>query len=408
MLKLYSWTVFLICCGCAQAGTYWISPAGSDDAAGSASKPFRSIQTALAKVGGGHTFIFRAGYYTGQITLLPKYAGKPFSPTVLKSEYKYKAILNGSPGHCIFVQKGCDWIIIDGFDIGGAQYSGVEEQANYVVVRNCRIHNNALQGIGAHDVTGSVFENNLVEYNGSHPQFDHGIYTSGSKLIIRNNIFRHNSCCGIQAVPAISFSVIENNLVHNNRYGILVHSAGQNKIVNNTVAANDFGIDISDANDDTVANNLMWQNHSVQLRLKGNSNRKKTNIDYNFCNPKCELSGPHNVYANSPLFIDAEKGLYWPKKDSAIIGKGSAELAPEQDFFGRPKRKDKADIGFVPYDPNMNKPEMKRGWYLDWPCFSFYPEHPGYATPDMWALPTLSQTQTGINMNTRVNAEKHK
>lgn len=162
-------TLLILACmmcfaGCAiQADTFWISPHGSPGGTGTQSNPFPSIKTAIERVGGGHTFIFKPGYYVGeQIMLFPRHAGTPQNPTVLKSQEKYKAIIHGSPFHNFYIRKGCKWVVIDGFDVGGAGYTGVKSNADYTVIRNCRIHNNALQGIEAHDVIGTVIEDNLI------------------------------------------------------------------------------------------------------------------------------------------------------------------------------------------------------------------------------------------------------
>ncbi|MHC4704843.1 MAG: right-handed parallel beta-helix repeat-containing protein, partial [Planctomycetota bacterium] len=188
--------LFIGCCDL-SAATYWISSKSRPSGTGAEANPFPSVETALKNSVGGDTLIFKPGIYTGsQITLTSKHAGSAKKPTVLKSEYKYQAVLHGSAVHNIYVKSGCNWVIIDGFESSGARYTGIKSDADYTAIRNCRIHNNALQGIEAHDVLGTVIENNLVEYNGEHLQFSHGIYADGDKLTIRNNIVRFNSGWG--------------------------------------------------------------------------------------------------------------------------------------------------------------------------------------------------------------------
>ncbi len=138
MLRVTAIFIILLFTYCSLfAATYWISPKGSSFATGTERNPFPSMKVALKKVGGGNTFIFKPGVYLGnQITLYPQHAGTPQRPTVLKSQYKYKAVLHGSPYHNLYVLKGCDWVIIDGFDCSGAK-TGMKSNADYTVIRNC-------------------------------------------------------------------------------------------------------------------------------------------------------------------------------------------------------------------------------------------------------------------------------
>jgi len=253
----------LMCFTCNLYGaTYWIAPKGEPKAAGTQHDPFPSVLDALKKVGGGNTFIFKSGNYVGlQITLTPEYAGSPQKPTILKAQDKYKAILHGSPEHNLYVRKGCNWVIIDGFESSGARYTGIKSDADFTVIRNCRIHNNALQGIEAHDVSGTIIENNIIEYNGEHLQLSHGIYADGNNLTIRNNIIRFNSGWGLHLYPRIANSRIENNLIYGNeRWGIGLYSkpgVGSNRIVNNTIVQNGSGIAVKNGQTEIIVKRIL-------------------------------------------------------------------------------------------------------------------------------------------------------
>jgi len=392
--------VLLAACSELVAETYWISPEGKASASGSEMDPFASAEAALNKAGGGNTFIFKPGDYVGtQITLSQEYAGSAESPTILKSQYKYKAVLHGSVFHNIYVKSGCKWVIIDGFESSGAKYTGIKTDADYTVIRNCRIHNNALQGIEAHGVRGAVIENNLVEYNGVHPQFNHGVYADGQDLTIRNNIIRFNSGWGLHLYPEIAGSTIENNLIYGNqRWGIAVYSkpgVGSNSIVNNTVVLNGNGIAVKNGLNEVIANNIVVDNtgwpfekaEPVAILDGGDPLKSKIVIDYNLCLPPLKGGGPHRIFGD-PLFLDKAKGTFYLKAGSPAIGSGSKEYAPKRDFFGRPSRENRPpDLGCFPYDPLLLSPQMRRDWYYQWP-FLFRGQ--ADTMPDLWNIAGLS------------------
>jgi Right handed beta helix region len=397
--------ILFVCCDL-FAGTYWISPDGKASATGSQANPFSSAETALKKAGGGNTFIFKPGDYIGtQITLSADYAGTAQNPTILKSQYKYKAILHGSPFHNIYVRAGCTWVIIDGFDCGGAEYTGIKSDADYTVIRNCRIHNNALQGIEAHNVRGTVIEYNIIEYNGENPQFSHGVYADGDHLTIRNNIIRFNSGWGLHLYPQIAHSKIENNLIYGNRrWGIVVYSkpqVGSNRIVNNTIVFNGNGVAVKNAYGEIIANNIIVDNagwifekaEPVTILNGGDLHKNKTIIDYNLCIPPLRGAGPHAIFGD-PLFLDAAKGTFYLKQGSPAIASGSKRYAPKRDFFNRPRPEDRApDLGCFDYDPALLRPAARGHWYYQWP---FFIRGKNETIPDFWNVPGLSDTSSGL------------
>ena len=246
----------------ANAETYYIATDGKADNDGSKEKPWHSVEYALSKVGGGHTIIVKPGIYRGPVRIAKQYAGTKENPTIIKSEVKWKAVIVGAPYHVISNGDGCDWVVIDGFEVMGARYDGVKMNGDYNTVRNCWVHNNAHMGVAMHNQKGGVIENNLIEFNGSHVQFHHGVYASGDRLTIRANIIRHNAGYGLHLYSSIKNSVIANNLVygHARKPGIIVacpSGGGKNIIVNNTVALNNGAISIWDGNGEVVVNNIL-------------------------------------------------------------------------------------------------------------------------------------------------------
>ena len=208
----------------ADAGYYYVATDGEEDNDGSTEKPWHSVEYALSKVGGGKTIIVKPGIYRGPIQIAKQYAGTEEKPTVIKSAAKWQAVVIGAPYHVISNGDGCDWVVIDGFEVLGGRYDGIKMNGDHNTVRNCWVHNNKAMGIAMHNKKGGVIENNLIEFNGNHIQFDHGVYADGEELTIRGNIIRHNASYGLHLYPSIKNSVIANNLVCGQirRRGIIV------------------------------------------------------------------------------------------------------------------------------------------------------------------------------------------
>jgi hypothetical protein len=363
------------------AKEYYVAPLGRVNADGTRNNPIRWVdfQKSLDALGGGHTFIFLPGVYTGQqITLYPRNAGTPQRPTVLKSEYKYKAKLHGSLYHNIYILLGCNWTIIDGFECSGADFTGIKSDANYTVIRNNWIHNN-VQGIGAHGVHGNIIERNLIEYNGQHLQFDHGVYASGTKLVIRNNIIRFNSAWGLHLYPKISSSYIENNLIYGNvRYGLGLYSdpnIGGNKIINNTIVRNGSGITIRQGKAEIVYNNIIADNNYLSWRwdstsldaidISKDTDVNSLDIDFNLCRPMRKQAGKHS-FDKKPGFLNNMKCFFYLKSDSPARNSGSVKYYAKTDFWGK-ERKAPIDIGCFSFNEDVLKSAYRSSWYLEWP-----------------------------------------
>ena len=93
--------------------TYYFSPDGKDDAAGTRGAPFRTIDKANKVLAPGDTAIFLPGKYSG--TIRPQRAGAPDAPIVYRAEQKGTAILNGPVGGYAAEIRHLSHIELDGF-----------------------------------------------------------------------------------------------------------------------------------------------------------------------------------------------------------------------------------------------------------------------------------------------------
>src|SRR5262245_14287747 len=310
----------------AIADTCYVATDGKADGDGSKDKPFSSVEAALGKVGGGHTIIVKSGVYRGPIQIARRFAGTKETPTTIKAEIKWKAIIIGSPVHVISNDDDCHWITVDGFQVQGARYDGIKMNGDHNVVRNCWVHNNQAMGIAMHNRRAGVIENNLIEFNGTHVQFDHGVYTDGDELVIRGNVVRHNASYGLQLYPSLKNSIIANNVVHGQvrRRGIIIacpKGGGHNQVVNNTVVE-DHPIEIWNGDGEVIVNNILVAGDGEALTL--NEQTRKVLADYNLCMGKANRQGPHSL-TGDPMFIDAGKGFFGLRAESPARGKGSPE-----------------------------------------------------------------------------------
>lgn len=372
----------------ASAETYYVAADGSEDNDGSKEKPWPSVEYALSKVGGGHTIIVRPGIYRGPIQIGKQYAGTEENPTVIKSEEKWKAVIVGAPYHVISNGDGCDWLVIDGFEAMGGRYDGIKMNGDYNTVRNCWVHNNKAMGVAMHSKKGGVIENNLIEFNGDHVQFDHGVYASGDGLTFRGNVVRHNASYGLHLYSSIKNSIVVNNLVYGQvrDRGIIVscpEGGGKNVVVNNTVVEN-HPLTIWNGDGEVVVNNILVSDSEI---FSLNDDTRNVLIDYNLCMPGSDLQGQHGI-TGDPRFVDAGKGVFWLRKDSPAIGKGSPEHAPDMDFWGRPRSKDQApDLGAFPFSPFLITDQARAVLEYGWA----YHRHGTGTIPDFWILGSEGQ-----------------
>jgi parallel beta-helix repeat protein len=350
--------VLVVLVSAARAGTYYVATDGKPDNNGSHEKPWPSVNMALEKVGGGNTIVVLPGEYRDPIFIKDAYSGTEQSPTVIRSEEKWKAVFVGATAANISSGDRVKWLTIDGLESFGARSLGIVLHGSHLTVRNCWLHHNCWVGLGM-GWDDLLIENNLIEFNGGHVQFDHGIYANGDRLTIRGNIVRHNSSYGLHLYDHLTNSLIANNLVYgNNRAGIIAcpKGGGHNRILNNTLVG---PLDIWNPGDDLVANNILVADHDPI--------GKGWRADYNLCWPtRSNNDGPHGISAD-PGFLAAGMGVYWLKKDSPAIGKGSMEYALPTDFWGRPRPKGQPpDLGAFTYEPSLLEPQTRAAWHCGW------------------------------------------
>ena len=391
---------------------YYFSSNATEPGDGSREKPW-VMSSSIRSIGGGNTFIFLPGRYH-PIDLKADMAGTPEAPTVLRAEPKWQAMIlpNRDPptGGCGIVNPkdgSCPWVTVDGFETSGNIGDGVRLFGEGCVVRNCWSHLNYCQGIQLPDSPDALIERNLVERNGVHCQFAHGMYLKGPRVTVRSNIVRHNAGGGIHLTPTANGSLVAYNLCHNNHKDQLLcgydaPSSG-NRILHNTLIGSDIGcLRIRNNEGCVIGNNILVGKRMDPLVFEGENNNVEA--DYNLRSrglywrsadslvPDMESYG---ILATVewPNFFEPARGLYWLKEDSPARNAGSlrysmmaAGLDPDKmptDFWGQPIVLPAPDLGCFSFRPDVLLPAYRERWYAGWSY-----GYPGYdLVPDLWRLP---------------------
>jgi propanediol dehydratase large subunit len=87
--------LLLVSANTAFSATIYVSPSGSDSAAGTLAAPLLSIQAAVDKAAAGDTIYLRAGTYTPTTNIQIKKSGTASSPITLSAYGSEKVIIDG-------------------------------------------------------------------------------------------------------------------------------------------------------------------------------------------------------------------------------------------------------------------------------------------------------------------------
>ena len=372
--------VFLAGWGClaAQGKTreFFVSPSGRETNAGTESSPWPSVAFALSNAVGGDIITLLPGTYSEPVVV--ELSGTVESPTVIRSRRKWDAILQGSPSHGIYIADGVTNVVIDGLQVAGAGIDGVKV-GSLATVRNCWIYQSKRQGIAAHAARETVVEYNLVEHNGTDPTLDHGMYLSGTNIVVRGNVIRWNKTYGCQfyADPPASCANCQFycNLVYSNRDALTVWSPSRqtNYVFNNTLISDRYVV-IADYGTLCVTNNILVGVKRRQILCAEDGATIWT--DYNLTPVRGKARGRHDVVADDPGFVKPGAGLFWLRADSPAWGAAAERIVPPVDFFGR-KRSRVLSIGAFEYRGQLAKDTR----VLD----------PSQARPDYWLTNTAAR-----------------
>ncbi len=330
---------------------FYVSPTGSDTAAGTKAAPFKTLaRAAKAATKPGTTVFVAPGTYAGGIRTTA--SGTASSRIYWVSTTKWGAKIvppANSTNKTAWDNRG-NYVSIIGFDVDGSKIGkgtkwvlGIYTGGSYNVIEGNRVHHMATtipcnsaggSAIGVDSyykgVKGDVIGNVVHDIGPAGCTYVQGIYHSTSGTIKNNVVYRVGSAA-----------------IH------LWHDATDLQIVNNTVSSSVFGIIVgggdfyftkAGANNVHVHNNIVYDNKYgiSEQGTTGKGNTYKNNLvtkntTYNF---QLRNGLTHTgTISSEPLFAGYSRTAATPNykltTSSPAIGRGLATYAPKTDIDGK-------------------------------------------------------------------------
>jgi len=271
-----------------NATQYFVSPTGSDTAAGTSTAPWKTLQHAADVVGPGDSVTARTGNYIGFDL---RHSGTAAAPIVFTADpgvliNSASQVRHDNNGNFLdgINLEGASYIVVDGFSVTGMPEAGVRsvgfsnDFASHITVRNVTSTNNGVWGIFTGHVDDLLIEKNVT--SGSIEQ--HGIYVSnsGDRPVIRDNVIFNNHGSGIHMNGDLSQGgdgIISNAIISGNRiYNNAIPSSSPKP-------AGGSGINMDGVQNSRIENNLVYGNHAsgISLYMIDGAQGSKNNVVVN-------------------------------------------------------------------------------------------------------------------------------
>jgi hypothetical protein len=168
-----------------RAAEYFVGPSGDDQASGSLSAPWKTVQHAAQRSAPGDMITVLAGDYTDQVPQITT-SGEPARPLTIQSKEKHAARIGG------FLIKA-DHITISGFHIteankqnaGRGIYAGMVRDSKHPAQTGCTFSDNLLTELTGTAITSgrnAVVRGNIMRRVGR------GLFVNGGTLVENNEI----------------------------------------------------------------------------------------------------------------------------------------------------------------------------------------------------------------------------
>jgi len=337
----------------ATAYNYYVSPTGSDSAAGTQAAPFRTLaRAAQVATKAGTTVWVAPGTYAGGIKTTANGTSSGRIYWVSTTKWGAKIVPpSSSSSDSAWDNRGA-YVSIIGFDIDGSKIGsgtkwlhGIYTGGSYSVIEGNHVHHLATavtctSGGGSainvdsyyRGVKGDVIGNVVHDVGPTGCAYIQGIYISTSGTVMNNVVFR-----------------IGQAAIH------LWHDAADVKIINNTVSSSVFGIIVgggnfyfttAGANNVHVHNNIVYDNtYGISEQGKtGTANTYRNNLVYQNRTYNWQLRNglQHSgTVSSNPLLVAYSRTAAMPNfkltSSSPAIGRGIGTYAPSTDIDGKPR-----------------------------------------------------------------------
>ena len=330
---------------------FYVSPTGSDTAAGTKAAPFKTLaRAAKAATKPGTTVFVAPGTYAGGFKTTASGTASSRIYWVSTTKWGAKIVPPASSTNNRAWDNRGNYVSIIGFDVDGSKIGsgtkwvlGIYTGGSYNVIEGNRVHHMATtipcnsaggSAIGVDSyykgVKGDVIGNVVHDIGPAGCTYVQGIYHSTSGTIKNNVVYRVGSAA-----------------IH------LWHDATDLQIVNNTVSSSVFGIIVgggdfyftkAGANNVHVHNNIVYDNKYgiSEQGTTGKGNTYKNNLvtkntTYNF---QLRNGLTHTgTISSEPLFAGYSRTAATPNykltTSSPAIGRGLATYAPKTDIDGK-------------------------------------------------------------------------
>jgi hypothetical protein len=341
--------------GAKGGNALYVSLLGSDSNPGTQTAPFATIEKADSVAVPGTTVHVLPGTYTWN-GVSTTHSGTAAAPITFISDIKWGAKLtpasvNSHSRNDVWHTKG-DYVYVIGFDIKGppgvGTLNGIGLEGSYSKIIGNRVHDIDINaacidgGNGIYiwdyashddDILGNVVYN-IVSAPADDCWEHHGIYYSQIGGYINNNVvFNVGAGWGIHCWHACSTVIITNNLVFNNRGGIVIgggdapnnaNSLADNIIIADNIAINNAGGGIHEyeytgehtiGTHNQILNNIVYSNAGGNMVLLEKHTASGTiTSDAQFVNYQPDGGGDYHLKPTSPA-IDAGKAVSTPSTD---------------------------------------------------------------------------------------------
>jgi len=332
---------------------YYVSPTGSDTAAGTKAAPFKTLARAAKAATKASTTVWVApGTYAGGIktTANGTAAGRIYWVSTTKWGAKIVPPTSSSNNNA-WDNRG-NYVSIIGFDVDGTNSGsgtkwthGIYTGGSYGMIQDNHIHHIA-RSVACTSAGGSAI---------GVDSYYHGVKSDIVSNVV--NDIGPAGCTYVQGIYVSTSGTIKNNLVYRvGAVGIhLWHDATDVVITNNTVTSSNFGMVVgggdfyytsAGANNVYVANNIIYDNKYgiSEQGTTGKNNKYVNNLVYQ--NPSYNISLRNGLVAtgtisSNPLFKAYSKTAATPDfhltSSSPAIGRGTATNAYPTDLDGKPR-----------------------------------------------------------------------